>query len=213
VHKFAVGRLGDGYLKFLPEMRPDKFVCTEKNGWGGQGVSGDYEKISGLKFNKKMVLYNKHRQSVVFWGGESWIFEDEKNFQSVLREQGVHKGSKGSVHKYKKKISIGSLGVNCTKCFVMEDLPIHSVWDNIEFNAITVHALPRAWLLNVVNSLIPGSILEMQKNCFEARDQTQDHQTGNFIQVSEGRMDTFEKFFSGSNAKILLSRMESRMFK
>jgi hypothetical protein len=72
VHEFAVNRLGDDYLKYLPDPRPDKFVCKQKPGYGGLSVCGDYEKMTSLKFNRKLVLYNRDKDIVIFWGGERW---------------------------------------------------------------------------------------------------------------------------------------------
>jgi hypothetical protein len=67
--------------------------------------------------------------------------------------------------------------------------------------------------MNLVNTLISDSVLDLQRKCFTDREKNLDQSQENFIEVSEGRMRIFEKFFARGNSRALLSRMEKRLFK
>jgi hypothetical protein len=152
VHNFATQRLGARYLKYLPIIRPEGFACQPKPGFIGSAVTGDYEKITSMKFNKKIVLYNRSAEVILFWGGEAWLFEGRANFESTLNLPGVLKAVQGSISKYKRKISDSSIGIKCTRCLAMDDLPTDVEFDLVKFESTSSHSYPRVWLLNLVNS-------------------------------------------------------------
>jgi hypothetical protein len=112
INAFASYELGIGYYKYLPELRPEKFLLEKKENiippdWLPEG---DFCKMPDIKFNKKTVLYNQSQDAVIFWGENSWLVEKKDVFLAYTQEAGVFRRKKGSVRKFRKFVINSSIG-------------------------------------------------------------------------------------------------------